>query len=46
MMASSALFMGALGIAASFFSHELLRLAGAAVQTQTLEAKAAAGPCT
>jgi hypothetical protein len=36
MMASSALFMGALGIAASFFSHELLRLAGAAVQTPTV----------
>ena len=36
MMASSALFMGALGIAASFFSHEVLRFAGAAVQTQTV----------
>ena len=36
MMASSALFMGALGIAASFFSHELLRLAGAAVRTPTV----------
>ena len=28
--------MGAFGIAASFFSHELLRLAGAAVQTPTV----------
>ena len=36
MMASSALFMGALGIAASFFSHELLRFVGAAVQTPTV----------
>ena len=36
MMASSALFMGALGIAASFFSHELLRFAGATVETPTV----------
>jgi hypothetical protein len=36
MMASSALFLGALGITASFFSHELLRFAGATVQTATV----------
>jgi hypothetical protein len=36
MMASSALFMGALGIAASFFSHELLSFAGATVETTSV----------
>ena len=28
--------MGALGVAASFFSHELLRVAGATVETQAV----------
>jgi hypothetical protein len=33
LMSASAAFMGVLGIAASFFSHELLRYAGATVET-------------
>jgi len=35
-MSASAIFMGALGIAASFFSHELLAFVGATVETQTV----------
>jgi hypothetical protein len=35
-MSASAAFMGILGIAASFFSHEVLALIGASVETQTV----------
>lgn len=36
LMSASALFMGAIGLAASFLSHELLRYVGASVETQTV----------
>ena len=36
LMSASAAFMGILGIAASFFSHEVLALIGASVETQTV----------
>lgn len=36
LMSASALFMGALGLTASFLSHELLVFAGATVDTQSV----------
>ena len=36
LMSASAAFMGLLGVAASFFSHEVLALIGASVETQTV----------
>lgn len=36
LMSASAAFTGILGIAASFFSHEVLALIGASVETQTV----------
>lgn len=36
LMSASALFMVVLGLAASFFSHEVLRFAGATVEDQTV----------